>query len=104
MASHAILGNYSEAARLNKQLLEMNDPWVDKYRSRLWLGLGNLYDLLDQRAEALEAYEKVIAETDHWMPNEGSTHALARGYKQQAFTERHLMHRYKSWTDRSWTG
>jgi tetratricopeptide (TPR) repeat protein len=98
MASHAILGHYSDAALLNKQLLEMNDPWVEKHRARLWLGLGNLYDLLGQRAEALEAYEKVIAQADSWMPNEGSTHALALGYQKEAFTETHLMHRYKSWT------
>ncbi len=97
MASHAILGQYSDAALLNKQLLEMSDAWVEKRQSGLWLGLGNLYDLLEQRAEALQAYEKVLAESDYWLPNEGSTHALARGYTQQAFTEGHLMHRYKYW-------
>jgi tetratricopeptide (TPR) repeat protein len=97
LGAHAILGHYSDAAALNKQLLERNDEWVEKHRSRLWLSLGNLYDLLGQRAEALQAYEKVLAEPDSWLADEAFAHALARGYTQEAYTERHLMQRYRYW-------
>jgi hypothetical protein len=96
-AAHVILGHYADAVPLEKQLLEMNDPWVTKHRSRLWTGLGNLYDLLGHRADALKAYEKVLTEPDSWLPNEGSTHQLARGYMQQSYTEAHLLKRYKYW-------
>ncbi len=96
-AAHTILGHYSDAVPLKKQLLEMNDAWVKKHHGRLWIDLGNLYDLLGRRADALEAYEKVLAEPDFCMPDEGSTHSLARGYRQQSFTEADLMRRYKYW-------
>src|SRR5262249_12466876 len=96
-ATHTILGHYEDAVRVHRQLVEMKDEWVQKNRSRLCLDLGNLYDLLGQRESALQEYEKALSEADYTMPQHGSWHSFARDYIQQAFTEGHLIHRYKLW-------
>jgi tetratricopeptide (TPR) repeat protein len=95
-AAHRILGHYSDAAEIIKQLLEMNDEWAKKYRGGLWMDLGTLHDLLGQREAALEAYEKVLAEPEYSVNHQGS-HVLARGYMKQAYTERQLIEQYKYW-------
>jgi Tetratricopeptide repeat len=96
-AAHSFLGHYSDAVPLYEQLLEMDDQWVQKYRTRARISLGNLYDLLGRRKDALQSYQKALTEPDLWVPDEGSAHALVQTYMKQAFNEQQLMRRYKYW-------
>ena len=99
-ASHASVGNYQRALELMLQLTERDDEDMRPYRVSLWRQLGNLYDLLGQRDEAVAAYQKALKLPDWWDEIDGSTHAQARQYLKRPFTEKELHERMRRWLTR----
>jgi len=99
-ASHALVGNYQRALELMLQLTERDDEDIRPYKVNLWRQLGNLYDLLGQRDNAIAAYQKALELPDWWDEIEGSTHAQARQYLKRPFTEKELHERMRRWLTR----
>ncbi|MFN3420924.1 MAG: tetratricopeptide repeat protein, partial [Armatimonadota bacterium] len=52
--------------------------------------VGNLYDLLGQRENAIAAYRKALECPDWWDSQDGSTHERVRRYLKQPFGEKEL--------------
>ena len=88
--THFYLGRYREAVAAFEQVLQSDELWVRWNSSAFWVQLGNAYDLLGERNKAEQAYQRALAETDHWTGSSHSTHPLARRFLKQAFTEQDL--------------
>lgn len=88
-AAHTFLGNYKRAIELLQKLSSRQEDEWKPYRTKLWLQLGNLYDLIGEREKAIDAYKNSLKEPDLW-DEKGSTHSLAARYLQQPFNEKEL--------------
>jgi tetratricopeptide (TPR) repeat protein len=89
--AHAILGHYERATELMKRLVQSDDPSFRADPSAAWLFLGELHDLLDQRDEAITAYQQCLACPDGLYSATLFTHALARRHLKAPFTENELL-------------
>ncbi len=94
-ASHSIVGNYQRALELMLQLAERDDEDMRPYKTNLWRQLGNLYDLLGQRDNAIDAYHKALELPNWWDEIDGSTHAQVRQYLKRACTEKEIHERMR---------
>jgi tetratricopeptide (TPR) repeat protein len=89
------VGNYLRALELLQVLSERDEATLRPYRANLWLQIGCLYDLLGEREKAITAYHQALKEPDYWDEEYGSTHALARRFLQQPFTEQQVRERWR---------
>jgi tetratricopeptide (TPR) repeat protein len=94
-AAHSAVGNYRRALELLQVLSERDEATLRPYRANLWLQIGHLYDLLGEREKAITAYQQALKEPDYWDEEDGSTHALARRFLQQPFTEQQVRERLR---------
>jgi tetratricopeptide (TPR) repeat protein len=103
-ATHAYLGHYEQAVLLLERALGSDDLWVRSRCGDAWVQLGNLYDLIGRRDQAVPAYQHALQEADEWNPSSSSTHTLARLYLSRPFTEDDIQNMLRRQTqhDRPW--
>jgi tetratricopeptide (TPR) repeat protein len=90
-----LLGHYDQALILLEQVLQKDEGWVQIYRGRVRLDLGQMYDLLGQRDKAVQSYQQTLQEPDCWDEKGNSPHVQAQRYLQHPFTERDLLDKLK---------
>jgi hypothetical protein len=93
---HAYLGHYPRAAEACERILAGDDPALRFRKAGAYLHLGKLYDVMNRREEALQAYRRCLEEPDEWSKEKGSTHAQARKRLKRPHTERELRARLLS--------
>ncbi len=72
----ANVGDLTTAAEALEQAIALGDDWVVPYLSEGWLSLGQLYEGLGRRKEAIGAYRKALELPDYL--GSSSTHQEAR--------------------------
>jgi signal transduction histidine kinase len=93
--AHAMLGHFDRAAEMMKQVVKNEDPSFRRDPSAAWIFLGELYDLLGQREEAICAYRQCLAAPDCFFTAKICTHRLARRHLRYPFTEEEWLVRIK---------
>jgi tetratricopeptide (TPR) repeat protein len=68
--THTYLGHYQEAMQALERALHIDDSRLRAARSYSWLLLGNLNDLLGERKNAEQAYQRAMTEPEPCHPNE----------------------------------
>lgn len=92
--SHAMLGNYERAAEVMKQVVQNDEPSFHGNPSGAWLFLGELYDLLGRREEAISAYQQCLILPDEVVFSvKLSIHGLARRRLKYPMTEKEWLER-----------
>jgi tetratricopeptide (TPR) repeat protein len=61
---HTILGDYADGIRHLQRALELDEPGTKAYHIHGWFHLAVLHDLLGQRLQAMDAYERCLQEPE----------------------------------------
>jgi hypothetical protein len=89
-AAHFRLGHYSQALSKLEEMICSDDSWGKRIRGAARLQIGNIFDLLGQRDNAIAAYKQTLIEPAYWYGPANTTHHHARCYLSRPFTERNL--------------